>query len=260
MKLRNPYGKKEWQGLFSDGSCVWTDEAREITGNEQGDESDDGVFWMHLSDFMSYLQVVAVCYSLPGRVRTLDKRPEGKLLGALCVEDDDVEDEDSDDGEMSPFVSTPSSWFVSAFDLTAVQGTEQAGLAIVVDRACHMFVTVDDNKHEGDGLRGMPICSSGKQWAMTVWDEDRNIVGKNLARDLQNQNRCMCLEQIQGVDRQFTFLTSMATTQIRVQPGRYIVMVAWPQGLKKDVKTHMLVHSSCAVTVTDLPSDFADAV
>lgn len=191
----------------------------------------------------------------------MDKRPEGKLLGALCVEDDEHFSEEDEDGESSPFLRTPSNWFVSTFVVTAAQGTEQAGLAVVVNQPCHMFVTVDDNEHEGDGLRGMPLCSSGKQWALMVWDEDRELVGKNLARELLQNDKCMCFEEWQGVDRQFTFLTSMATTQIRVQPGRYIIMVAWPKELMEDVETHLLLHSSCAVAVEDLPSDFGvDAV
>ena len=27
VKLRNPWGQTEWAGLYSDGSCAWTDDA-----------------------------------------------------------------------------------------------------------------------------------------------------------------------------------------------------------------------------------------
>merc|ERR1712232_851235 len=143
VKLRNPYGKIEWKGLFSDGSCAWTDEAREITGHEEDDDADDGVFWMHLSDFMSFLQVVAVCYSAPGRARTLDKRPEGKPVAALCIEHDDVDDDGTGDDERSPFSSVPSHWYVTVATALAGKGTEQAGIILNVQQACHFFVTVD---------------------------------------------------------------------------------------------------------------------
>lgn len=50
-QLRNPWGKFEWQGDWSDESDLWTEELREELGftNE-----DDGLFWMSLDDMAQY--------------------------------------------------------------------------------------------------------------------------------------------------------------------------------------------------------------
>ena len=50
VKVRNPWGRKEWTGAWSDGSKEWTAEWLERLGHEFGE---DGVFWMTLSDLLS---------------------------------------------------------------------------------------------------------------------------------------------------------------------------------------------------------------
>lgn len=44
LKLRNPWGKSEWNGLWSDTSPVWTPELRKQLGMEAS--GDDGMFMM----------------------------------------------------------------------------------------------------------------------------------------------------------------------------------------------------------------------
>ena len=51
--LRNPWGKLEWKGDWSDGSRQWTPELRMMLcggggggGGGGGDDDDDGTFWM----------------------------------------------------------------------------------------------------------------------------------------------------------------------------------------------------------------------
>lgn len=54
LKIRNPWGKSEWTGRWSDGSKEWTMgwlEALEALDYKFGD---DGVFIMEYSDFLSY--------------------------------------------------------------------------------------------------------------------------------------------------------------------------------------------------------------
>jgi len=56
--LRNPYGRVEWQGDWSDKSRLWTPELRRELGHLS---QDDGVFWMPFHDFLTYFHVINVC-------------------------------------------------------------------------------------------------------------------------------------------------------------------------------------------------------
>jgi hypothetical protein len=53
--LRNPWGKKEWQGSWSDGSKEWDAEWIAILGHRFGD---DGQFWMTYQDFLRKYTIV----------------------------------------------------------------------------------------------------------------------------------------------------------------------------------------------------------
>jgi len=48
VQLRNPHGSGEWNGDWSDGSSMWTDEAVSAIGGL--DVDDDGLFWMSIQD------------------------------------------------------------------------------------------------------------------------------------------------------------------------------------------------------------------
>lgn len=50
LKIRNPWGKYEWDGDWSDNSPLWTKEMRDEF--EYYDNADDGTFWMCLEDFI----------------------------------------------------------------------------------------------------------------------------------------------------------------------------------------------------------------
>ena len=43
MKIRNPWGKKEWKGAFGAKSEVWTQELRDLLGQS---DKNDGQFWI----------------------------------------------------------------------------------------------------------------------------------------------------------------------------------------------------------------------
>jgi len=43
IKLRNPWGRGEWQGKWGDKDPNWTDELAALTGKE---DIDDGLFFM----------------------------------------------------------------------------------------------------------------------------------------------------------------------------------------------------------------------
>jgi len=51
IRLRNPWGKFEWKGDFSDDSPLWTDELKSKVAFVS---ADDGIFFMTLKDFREY--------------------------------------------------------------------------------------------------------------------------------------------------------------------------------------------------------------
>lgn len=44
LQLRNPWGKFEWNGDWSDNSNLWTDEMKEVF--QPNLDGSDGTFWM----------------------------------------------------------------------------------------------------------------------------------------------------------------------------------------------------------------------
>jgi hypothetical protein len=62
VKLRNPWGYKEWNGPWSDQSQEWTKEAREVFLKDVGlVQKDDGLFWMSYEDFLKFFIVSELC-------------------------------------------------------------------------------------------------------------------------------------------------------------------------------------------------------
>ena len=60
IRLRNPWGYKEWNGNWSDHSKLWTEEAKKELNINLHIE-DDGEFYMSFEDFFNYFLVVDVC-------------------------------------------------------------------------------------------------------------------------------------------------------------------------------------------------------
>jgi calpain-15 len=58
VQLRNPWGKFEWNGDWSDTSPRWSEELRDAVG---WSNADDGTFWMCFEDFKRYFKWVQVC-------------------------------------------------------------------------------------------------------------------------------------------------------------------------------------------------------
>lgn len=58
VKLRNPWGNKEWTGDWSDSSPKWTPALRrELKVSERN----DGTFWMSFTDFSHFFSFITVC-------------------------------------------------------------------------------------------------------------------------------------------------------------------------------------------------------
>lgn len=59
VKLRNPWGKGEWKGAWSDESDEWTYDLKQQLNFES---LDDGVFYMTWNDFLKYYSDLQICY------------------------------------------------------------------------------------------------------------------------------------------------------------------------------------------------------
>eukprot|EP00051_Salpingoeca_urceolata_P026064 m.475737 g.475737 ORF g.475737 m.475737 type:complete len:816 (+) comp20398_c0_seq15:196-2643(+) len=63
LQLRNPWGKFEWSGDWSDESHLWT--ASVVDELEATFNGDDGLFWMSLDDFCHHFTKLNICHLRP---------------------------------------------------------------------------------------------------------------------------------------------------------------------------------------------------
>ena len=59
VKLRNPWGKGEWNGEWSDSSPLWTSRVKQELGFT---DKDDGIFYMGFQDWLNYFREYQICY------------------------------------------------------------------------------------------------------------------------------------------------------------------------------------------------------
>lgn len=59
IQVRNPWGKGEWTGDWSDGSPQWTTRMQNLVGYT--DDGDDGIFWMDFKDYVEEFTEIYVC-------------------------------------------------------------------------------------------------------------------------------------------------------------------------------------------------------
>lgn len=65
VQLRNPWGKHEWNGPWSDASVEWTNHPH-IKALLKPTDADDGSFWMTWSDFSAFFDRLDVCQRSTG--------------------------------------------------------------------------------------------------------------------------------------------------------------------------------------------------
>jgi len=63
LKMRNPWGNKEWKGDWSDESTIWTEDLLKKLNHEKN--ADDGTFFIEFKDFRESFSEVAICYFNP---------------------------------------------------------------------------------------------------------------------------------------------------------------------------------------------------
>ena len=59
MQIRNPWGRGEWTGDWSDDSEKWTTRLRNLV--DWHETKDDGIFWIDLNDYVTEFDSVYVC-------------------------------------------------------------------------------------------------------------------------------------------------------------------------------------------------------
>ena len=59
MCIRNPWGRGEWTGDWSDNSEKWTTRMRNLVNFH--DVKDDGIFWMDINDYVTEFDSIYVC-------------------------------------------------------------------------------------------------------------------------------------------------------------------------------------------------------
>lgn len=92
LQIRNPWGKFEWNGDFSDNSPMWRDEDRQKLNVQS---RDDGVFWIPFEEFVKYYQGIGILEIIPGAVSNgIQVNQSGKgnktLLRMTCQQDTNV--------------------------------------------------------------------------------------------------------------------------------------------------------------------------
>ncbi|XP_015417911.1 PREDICTED: calpain-12 [Myotis davidii] len=90
LRLRNPWGRVEWTGPWSDSCPRW-----DVLPPEWRDallvRKEDGEFWMELQDFLRHFNTVQICSLSP---EVLGPRPAGGGWALLEPDEEDEEDED----------------------------------------------------------------------------------------------------------------------------------------------------------------------
>ena len=61
LKVRNPWGRGEWNGDYSDDSPKWTSELKEFFHFNEA-EGANGIFFIPFEYFIEEFRVVVICY------------------------------------------------------------------------------------------------------------------------------------------------------------------------------------------------------
>mmetsp|Transcript_40684 Transcript_40684/g.53368 ORF Transcript_40684/g.53368 Transcript_40684/m.53368 type:complete len:345 (-) Transcript_40684:115-1149(-) len=59
IQIRNPWGKKEWQGDWSDKSPKWTASTKQQVNLQ---DKNDGCFWISFKDYIKFFYITTICY------------------------------------------------------------------------------------------------------------------------------------------------------------------------------------------------------
>ncbi|KAK8746450.1 hypothetical protein OTU49_017024 [Cherax quadricarinatus] len=73
IRLKNPWGEREWNGAFSDGSPEWS----KVSASEREKLGltfeDDGEFWMTFEDFVEHFTDLSICFLINTKLLSFSK-------------------------------------------------------------------------------------------------------------------------------------------------------------------------------------------
>ncbi|CAL1528622.1 unnamed protein product [Lymnaea stagnalis] len=73
IRLRNPWGRDEWRGAWSDGSPEWEQVSDSDLRQMSLAREEDGEFWMSLEDFCQHFTDIDICHIMQTTLFTLKK-------------------------------------------------------------------------------------------------------------------------------------------------------------------------------------------
>lgn len=187
VKLRNPWGEKEWNGPWSDGSTEWKTLSQKDKDKIGVKVENDGEFWMSFDDFCNYFTTVTICMLVNTSMFTIHKtynegvhhgKWEGRSAGG-CVNNKET------------FLHNPQ----IKFDMT---GSKQADVAFISLMQPDMRAL----KHEGKA---------------------NNTMGFHVMR--VEGNRSYRIHQMYEKAGDSNFINSREIfARLELDPGRYIVV------------------------------------
>jgi len=95
VRVRNPWGYREWNGRWSDKSKEWTDETRSIFNYfKPVDKSeDDGEFYIEYYDYLRFFIITEVCQvskNVCSKSITIEELNDGSVIEIIIEEESDI--------------------------------------------------------------------------------------------------------------------------------------------------------------------------
>jgi len=86
IRLRNPWGRGEWKGAYSDTSDKWTRRIKNAVGfDPDKDVADDGQFFMEFDEFCQHFECTYVCVDLANSADWANNKADGKWEGKYAA-------------------------------------------------------------------------------------------------------------------------------------------------------------------------------
>lgn len=165
VKLRNPWGKGEWKGDWSDKSPLWTPELKKQVGVT---DAEDGIFHMTFKDAGRYFHDFAICHYRNNYVNSAKKyftSPEHPTILGFVI-------------------STPGEYYFKIHQLTK-RIFKKSDLyvyspmtIIIAKQEDDKLVYVGDASRAKDQIWVLANCSPGRYFAYitTPWKRDCNTL------------------------------------------------------------------------------------
>ncbi|KAI4469988.1 calpain [Holotrichia oblita] len=83
IRIRNPWGRKEWTGNFCDQDSIWNKLSQAVKDELKFQDKVDGEFWMEFNDFKNVFTFVVVCNLTPESLSTSSDNPKRWKLQML---------------------------------------------------------------------------------------------------------------------------------------------------------------------------------